>query len=49
MKCRGFGFVFISGGISEVVKLLNTESLLLKEAATLALSTLTHTNQLNAL
>uniref|UniRef100_A0A8P4GAU8 Armadillo repeat containing 3 n=1 Tax=Dicentrarchus labrax TaxID=13489 RepID=A0A8P4GAU8_DICLA len=35
------------GGIPAVVQLLNDESLVLKEAATQALSNLTHSNQLN--
>lgn len=38
-----------SDGIPAVVQLLNNESLKLKEAATQALSNLTHGNQLNAL
>ncbi|KAM8823750.1 armadillo repeat-containing protein 3 isoform 2-T2 [Spinachia spinachia] len=36
------------GGISEVVRLLSNDSLVLREAATRALSNLTHSNQLNA-
>ncbi|XP_028289365.1 armadillo repeat-containing protein 3 isoform X2 [Parambassis ranga] len=37
------------GGIPAVVQMLSSESLVLKEAATQALSNLTHNNQLNAL
>ncbi|XP_030254507.1 armadillo repeat-containing protein 3 isoform X2 [Sparus aurata] len=36
------------GGIPEIVQLLNNESLVLREAATQALSNLTHGNKLNA-
>ncbi|KAL6097965.1 armc3 [Pungitius sinensis] len=36
------------GGIPEVVRLLSNDSLVLREAATQALSKLTHSNQLNA-
>lgn len=39
----------VSGGIPAVVQLLNNNSLVPREAATQALSNLTHNNQLNAL
>lgn len=39
----------VSGGIPTVVQLLSSESFALREAATEALSSLTHGNQLNAL
>ncbi len=48
-ECEWVGIMCVSGGIPAVVQLLNNESLALREAATQALSSLTHSNQLNAL
>uniref|UniRef100_A0A671WA36 Armadillo repeat containing 3 n=1 Tax=Sparus aurata TaxID=8175 RepID=A0A671WA36_SPAAU len=48
MMCECVGFLCVSGGIPEIVQLLNNESLVLREAATQALSNLTHGNKLNA-
>lgn len=49
MMCECVGFLCVSGGIPEIVQLLNNESFVLREAATQALSNLTHGNKLNAL
>ena len=49
MKCEWAGPRCVSDAIPAVVELLSSESLVLREAATQALSSLTHGNQLNAL
>lgn len=43
------GFLPVSGGIPAVLELLNSESSMVREAATLALCSLTDGNQLNVL
>lgn len=49
VKCERAVFLCVSGGIPAVVQSLNSESSTLREAATLALSNLTHNNKLNTL
>lgn len=48
-KCNWVGFLCVSGCISVLVQLLSRESLALREAATQALSNLTHNSESNAL
>lgn len=48
-KCNWVGFLCVSGCISVLVQLLSRESLALREAATQALSNLTHNSASNAL
>ena len=49
MMCDMVGFVRVSGGIPAILKLLKSESSMVREAATQALCSLTDDNHLNVL